>query len=430
MNFHIKPAASLKGSIDLPSSKSYSIRSFILAALGGTSLICQPSNCDDAVVSRHVAAQLGAEVKQTEDNVWQIVAGKKRAHLTQIQVRESGTVLRFVLPLLARLGQSVTVTGEGTLRGRPNAFLTKTLRAMGVDVRGTGVGEGVPILFKGGSFQGGTMTIDGSLSSQFISALLITCPLLTQDTNLKLTGRKLVSQDYITMTLQMLEECGIKMTKKNDRHYQIPGNQVYRGLKRYRVPSDYGLAAFPLAAAALVPSDMVLKGYFNDRFVQADGHIIRLLQAMNVKVQKTARSIKIKGPFKLTGGKFSLKDCPDLVPIMAVLALFADRKTELCDIAHARVKESDRISDLRKELLKVGADIRETSNRLIIVPKTEYRSGKVLNPHKDHRLAMAFSVLGVKIATRVKDMECTCKSYPDFVRDMRAVGAQLIQENV
>jgi 3-phosphoshikimate 1-carboxyvinyltransferase len=144
---------------------------------------------------------------------------------------------------------------------------------------------------------------------------------------------------------------------------------------------------------------------------------------MGVHFRKTDKGINIKGPFVLKGGIFSLKNCPDLVPIMSILALFAKGKTKLVDIRHARVKESDRITDLRKELLKVGACVTETDDALIIEPRLPLKRGSLLDSHHDHRLAMAFTVLGAKIGCRVRGIESSHKSYPAFVNDMKTLGA-------
>ncbi len=426
----VKPSLSLKGKIQLPASKSYSIRAFIIAACGGPSKIINPSDCDDAVVARETARLLGAKVVRQKNNVWTVVRARRAVPLPiSVNVKESGTVLRFLLPLLCLRGQKVVVTGAGTLKGRPNLFLTRTLRTMGMDIRGQGDGEGIPIQINGGMLAGGKRTIDASLSSQFISALLIACPQLTEDTHLVLKGKTMVSGDYITMTRQVLAkskiQIGPKGKAKNTREYRIKGSQIFRGLKTFAVPSDYGLAAFHMAAAVLISSDVMLKGHLKDDLIQADGHILRLMKKMGAKFQKTSKSIKIKGPCVLRGGDFSLKECPDLVPIMAVLALFARGKTRLKDIQHARVKESDRISDLRMELLKIGADIREKSNELIIYPKENYLENILLDPHHDHRLAMAFCVLGLKLGVRVKDIECTRKSYPQFIRDFKCLGVKV-----
>ncbi|MCK5081506.1 MAG: 3-phosphoshikimate 1-carboxyvinyltransferase [Candidatus Omnitrophica bacterium] len=422
----VKSAFFLKGKIRLPASKSYSIRAFMIAACGGTSTIIDPSNCDDAKAAVRVIKSLGAQVKEVRKGLmsyWTIVANKQRPQLSRISVKESGTVLRFLLPLLALCGKNSLVIGEGTLRGRPNLFLTKTLRAMGVNIKGQGKDESIPIHLKGGTLRGGNVTIDGSLSSQFVSALLIASPQLQQDTRLTLEGRRLVSTDYITMTCQILEQSGVKIGRRGIRNYQIKGKQEFKGLKNFAVPSDYGLAAFLMAAAVLNNSEVTLNGNLRDDLVQADGHIFSFLDRMGANLYKTSKSIQVKGPFELAGGDFSLKDCPDLVPIMTVLALFARGRTRLYNIGHARVKESDRITDLRTELLKVGAKITEKKDELIIEPRDEYKNDCLLDPHKDHRLAMAFAVLGLKIGVRISDIECTNKSYPDFVRHFKMIRA-------
>lgn len=425
MFLRVSPTEQLKGFIYLPASKSYSIRAFIIAACGGSSEIIAPSNCDDALVAKKIAQLLGADIEEIKPNQWKIQANKIQRTLQEVHVKESGTALRFILPLLVLRGKDVTVDGEGTLKGRPNTYLIETLRSMGADIEGEGVEHSVPIRIGECEITGGKLEIDGGVSSQFISALLITCPQLKDDSRLMLVGKKIVSIDYITMTVQILKLAGIDIEQKNIRDYHIKGNQKFKGLKKFHVPSDYGLAAFHLAAAALLPSDVILKGALRDDLIQADGHILPLLKKMGVTFDQTRDALKVNGPFNLKGGIFSLKDCPDLVPIMSILALFADKQTKLTHIAHARVKESDRISDLREELLKIGADVQETEDELIINPLQEYKQGCELDPHNDHRLAMAFSVLGLKIGVKIKNIECTHKSYPNFVDDFRALGAKV-----
>ena len=235
----------------------------------------------------------------------------------------------------------------------------------------------------------------------------------------------MVSQSYITMTRQILKKAGITISPRPHSCYYIKGNQKYQGLKNFIVPSDYGLAAFFLAAGALVKSRLVLKGSFNDDLIQADSSILGFLRRMGLKFIQTKQAIKVAGPFSLSGGNFSLRDCPDLVPIMAILALFAKGPTWLSDIGHVRMKESDRIGDLTGELLKIGAKVIPKPDSLVIHPQPYYREGCLLDPHRDHRLAMSFCVLGLKVGVRVKDIECIHKSYPRFVQDLRGLGSSL-----
>lgn len=422
MKLTVKPTPFLKGNIRLPGSKSYSIRAFIVAACGGRSMIRQPSDGEDALVALRVAKMLGARVTKSGRR-YTLRASRRARNLTRIDVNESGTALRFIVPLAALHTNHVVISGRGTLRGRPNMYLTRTLRQMGLKIKGQGPKDSIPLRISGGTLKGGKISIDGSLSSQFISALLITCPQLKEDSHLIITGRHLVSLDYIRMTHHVLRAAGVNIQPVGLRQFKIKGAQSFKGLKDFTVPSDLGLAAYYLAAGALVDSKLVLTGHLPPEFDQADGRIIAFLRKMGARFTLTRKSMVIKGPFQLTGGSFSLKDCPDLVPIMAVLALFASGRTRLTDIAHARAKESNRISDLRQELHKIGARVNERADELIIIPQKSYRSHVALDPHHDHRLAMAFAILGLKIGTRIKDVECTRKSYPDFIKDLKAAGA-------
>lgn len=422
MIVNVRPVERLCGRIHLPASKSYSIRAFIIAACGGESRIEQPSNCEDACIAIKIARALGASITHKGD-IWHVKARSHMLASRTFSVGESGTTLRFLLPLLALHTQKARVEGQGSLVGRPNAHLCETLRRQGMDIRGKGLRESVPMVFKGGQLQGGTLSVDGSLSSQFISALLIALPGSLKSSCLMITGKQMVSRDYILMTRAILAQAGIVINELSPRKFEVKGAQQFKGLKDFHVPSDYGLAAFAMGAAALLPSNVVLQGNLDEDLIQSDGHIFEFLRRMGVDFKKTQKAIEMKGPFDLKGGTFSLKDCPDLVPIMSVLALFARGKTKLVGIHHARIKESDRISDLRNELLKVGAQVSETADALTISPRASYKDGQLLDAHHDHRLAMAFTVLGAKIGCRVKGMESTHKSYPDFVKDMKALGA-------
>ena len=196
MILDVKPVRALQGVLDLPVSKSYTIRAFFIAACGGPSKIIGPSGGDDAVVAQRVARML-------------VGAGLKPAP-TVFDVGGSGTTLRFLLPLLSFLGHSAVVRGKGTLVGRPNHHLCAALRRQGMDVRGTGPQESVPIVYKGGPLEAGTIRIDGSLSSQFISGLMIALPRLKADSRIVVTG-KMVSGDYITMTRRILSKAGIEI---------------------------------------------------------------------------------------------------------------------------------------------------------------------------------------------------------------------------
>ncbi len=429
MNLQIKPAASLKGRIKAFPSKSYSIRVFYIASLGGNSIIINPSQSDDALIARKVCSSLGAGIKRAKGNLWQIRAVKKNINFpSRINVKESATTLRFLLSLIALTNQNknITIFGEGTLRSRPNKPLLEVLRKLGAKIRGTGNNESVPISSLPGNVKPGKIIIDGKLSSQFISSLLISLPLLDSESSLKISGNFIVSLPYIDMTLSILRLAGIKIFRKDERNFFIPGKQSFKGLKGFVVPPDYGLAAFIMAAGILCKSNIIIKGIGNDRLIQADKKILSILKKMGANLKFSQGSIKIKGPQPLKGGVFNLRDSPDLVPIVSILALFAKGKTRIYGIGHVRAKESDRITDLRTQLSRIGADIRETPDELLINTGAKLKGGIVLDPHNDHRLAMAFTILGLKIGAGVKHIECVKKSYPDFLSDLKALKAQVV----
>ena len=286
MILKVRATDQLKGTLVLPASKSYSIRAFIVASRGGHSTIIDPSNCDDALVAKQVAEALGAKVRLIKRNRFDLRASESSriTNNNNINVKESGTVLRFLLPLLSSRPDRAVVKGEGTLRGRPNFHLLQALRKMGVDIRGQGSSETVPIAKNHGRLSGGKITIDGSLSSQFISAFLIACPTLPQKSTLAIIGKKLVSSTYITMTQQILKKSGIKIIQRNPRLFFIQGNQKFKGLKNFVVPSDFGLAAFFMVAAALVKADVILKGHLKGDMVQSDAKIFIFLRQMRLKI--------------------------------------------------------------------------------------------------------------------------------------------------
>jgi 3-phosphoshikimate 1-carboxyvinyltransferase len=216
----ILPVKRLRGRIHLPASKSYSIRAFIIAARGGVSRVLHASDSEDAAIALSTAKDLGAVVK-VRGNGRIIKASPLKVRSKIFFVGESGTTLRFLLPLLAMHTCKARVRGKGTLLGRPNAHLCETLRRQGMDIKGLGKKESVPIVYQGGELTGGRVLVDGSLSSQFISALLIALPSLKVNSRIILTGREMVSADYIRMTVEILAKAGIVIKRISQREYAI-----------------------------------------------------------------------------------------------------------------------------------------------------------------------------------------------------------------
>ena len=426
MNLKINSCLYLKGTVVPPPSKSYTIRAFIIASLGDKTKIINSSNSIDCKVAINSCKYLGANIRRVRDNVY-LVEGfdRQKKDPRSLNVKESGTTLRFLIPLVSLFSGKTIIRGSGTLRSRPNKYLINALKKLGLEIKGTGPNQSVPITVEGRELKGGQIKIDGTLSSQFISALLITCPNFSNDSFLRITGNYIASQTYIDMTLLMLKRSGVKIKKINKRNYRIYGNQKFKGLGEFEIPPDYGLSAFLMAAASLLKSNILIRGLGSDNLIQADKKILYFLKKMGVKFIKFKDGIRIRGPFQLKGNKFILKDSPDLVPVLGILALFAKGKTRLCGIKHVRIKESNRISDFRQELKKLGVRTCEKKDELIIYPCFNFKKYAVIDPHNDHRLAMAFCVLGLKTGIVVKNIECISKSYPNFLKDLKKIGAKL-----
>jgi len=425
MNLKIIPSSYLRGTVDPPTSKSYTIRAFIIASLGGKSKIINPSDSIDCEVARDNCRCLGAKIKRVRDNIYLIEGFDRNKKFPKyLNVKESGTTLRFLISLASLFPGKTVIRGSGTLKSRPNKPLIEALKKLGIKIKGTGLKGAVPITVEGRKIKERQFKIDGTLSSQFISSLLITCPNFSGDTHFRVIGSSIVSQPYIDMTLLVLRKSGIIIKRINRRNYYIYGNQKFKGLKKFKIPPDYGLSAFIMAAASLVKSNIFIRELMLDNLIQADKKILYFLKKMGVNIVKLKDGIRIRGPFKLKGNRFMLRDSPDLVPVLGILALFAEGKTRLCGIGHVRIKESNRISNFREELIKLGARVYEKEDELIIYPSLNLKRYVTIDPHNDHRLAMAFCVLGLKTGIVVKNIECISKSYPNFLKDLKKIGAK------
>ncbi len=425
MKLFVWPSSCLRGKMIPPPSKSYSIRAFIVASLGTKSLIANPSLSDDVKAAISCCKNLGASIKKIRNNIWQVEGVKGKINFPKVlNTKESGTTLRFLISLAALSSGKMIINAEGTLRSRPNKPLISVLRKMSAQIKGSGKTETVPIFINRGGLKPGRIKIDGTLSSQFISSLLITAPLLNGNSVIEVVGDYLVSAPYIDMTVSVLKLAGIKIKKRNIRTYEIKGRQRYGGLKTFKVPVDYGLSGFLMAAASLIKSDVILE-IAKDNLVQADKKIVVLLKRMGIKLNISNQAVRIKGPQRIKGGDFDCSDCPDLVPVLGILALFGNKPSRFYGIGHLHAKESDRISDFAKELIKLGAKVQESQDEMTILPIKSIRSGCMLDPHKDHRLAMAFAILGLKTSLAIRDIQCISKSYPGFLQDLKKLGANL-----
>ncbi|MFH1849585.1 MAG: 3-phosphoshikimate 1-carboxyvinyltransferase [archaeon] len=411
----------LNGTIEIPASKSHTIRAVVLASLaGGTSEILNPLDSADAISARDACRALGADIE--ENKSWKVrgFAGVPRPSQNRIDVGNSGTTLRIVASVAALGDREIIFDGDESIRKRPMQPLINSLNDLGAAARSIRGNGSCPISVRG-RMAGGVTTVDG-ITSQYLSSLLISCPLAENDTHIAV--RDLHEKPYVGMTLRWLDRQGIRYENRAFSEFHVYGNQEYKGFKE-RVPADFSSATFPLCAAAITDSDITLKGLDMDD-AQGDKAVIGMLRSMGADITETARGIRVKGG-ELTGTELDLNDTPDALPALAVVGTFAKGKTILKNVSHARIKETDRIAAMASELARMGADIKERPDGLII--KKSSLTGCSVHGYSDHRIVMALSLAGMMAGgiTEIDTADSVGVTYPGYIKDMASLGAGFSQ---
>lgn len=421
MNLKIKPSP-LRGTLAVPSSKSLSHRALICASLAqGTSHLTNLLQADDLTATANILRDLGSHILSDSGTNQMIVRGIEAAPSIgkTLECNESGSTLRFLLPL-ALNGQKNILTGKGRLVERPLEIYRTILRNQNIHCHSLGAQE-LPVEIQG-FLKPDHFVFPGNISSQFISGLLFALPRLNGESTITLTD-SLESKDYIDLTLSMLTEFQIQIDVSPDfLHYRIPGNQTYQA-QNITVEGDYSQAAFWIVAGAL-QGGIALRG-LNPHSLQGDRAILNILERMNGKYSWSDNELIIH-PATLNGTVIDASHCPDLVPILAVLATQISGETQIINAKRLRIKESDRLASMTSELSKIGAKIQETEDSLVIQGKTSL-SGGIVHSHKDHRIAMAMGIASIFCSEElwIKEADVVSKSYPGFWQDFIQIGGVL-----
>lgn len=421
----VEPAGRLAGVIKAPPSKSYTHRALIIGGLDGRTTVVNPLSCEDTESTIAMMRAIGASIRRAGGHIEVRGCGGRPvlAGGRVFNVGESGTLLRFILSVLALGKGSMTVNGRGSLLARTNRQVVDVLRSWGVDVAGRGDNHCLPVVMNAtGRLRGGRAVIEGGVTSQVVSSLLITAPFAEEDTVLEIPGR-LVSRPYVAVTLDVLRWAGIRVERRGYRRFLVRSGQKMRAKGRFVVHGDYSSAAFPLAAAALTDSDVTVTDLVRD--CQGDRRIVPILRRMGAVVEEKDDRVRIRGPFRLRGARIDCSDTPDLVPILTVLGCFAEGVTRIVNVAHLAHKESNRLTAPAEELRKLGADI-APGPAGIVIRKSRLHGGRA-DGRNDHRIAMSLVVAALASGSRVSiaGPGCIAKSYPGFVADMRELGATM-----
>ncbi len=420
----IKKAERLCGEVSAPPSKSYTQRMVIAAALSkGTSKIFNPLYSEDTEAALRAVTALGAGFK-SDDGYWQITGAESlKAAKEPIDCGESGATLRFMIPVAALADGPSTLLFRGSIERRPVEPLLQSLKELGAEAHTGKHGNLDAVLVDGGGIVGGKTSIAGNVSSQFISGLMFALPLAEAETEIKLTS-PLESADYVKMTQAVLSTHAIEAAIEDD-HIVVPGNQTYKATDD-NVPGDFSSAAFLLAAAAITNSKITITN-LDYEAVQGDKAILTILKRMGVEGKVCRDSVQIEGTAKpLKPIEVDAKNIPDLVPAIAVLACYAKGTSKIRGAGRLRFKESDRLLSITEELGKMGAQITETPEGLTI--KGTALHGAVIDPHNDHRIAMATAVatLGSTGESTIEHAECIRKSYPQFFTHLKQLGVDIV----
>jgi 3-phosphoshikimate 1-carboxyvinyltransferase len=407
----VKPLRRCDGSVTVPGSKSYTHRALVLSSLAdGESLLIHALRCEDTEHTAHALRKFGVKVFWEGEAVRVLgTGGRDTASEDRIDVGNSGTSMRF-LTALAALKKGVTLLdGNERMRKRPIGELLRGLRELGVQAYSQKGNDCPPVVVESEGLKGGTATIKGEESSQFLSGLLMVAPYAQKDVHIKVTG-SLASRPYIDITLDVMSAFGVKIPSRGDASFLVKAGQRYLP-REFRIEGDASNASYFFSAAA-VCRGRVKVNHLNPTSVQGDMGFLDILERTGCRVNRGRDWIEVLGG-ELRGVEIDMNEMPDLVPTLAVTATFARGKTVIQNIRHLRFKESDRIHALAKELSKMGIRVNEREDGLDIEGGKPH--GAEIETYDDHRMAMSFAIAGLAVpGIKIKGERCVDKSFPGF----------------
>jgi 3-phosphoshikimate 1-carboxyvinyltransferase len=434
----------VQGRVKVPSSKSQTIRGLMCAALSrGESQLVNPLVSEDTNAAVEVLGKVGIRIKQ-EAGLWRVTGGTLKAPDSDLYCGESATTLRFMTAICSLIPGECRLVGGPSLSKRPVKSLVEALGKLGVKCSMEGKTT-PPVTVAGGTLKGGLTELPGNISSQFISALLLIAPFAEKEVSIRLTT-KLTSRPYLLMTLRCLRKFGVNLRTDLDKF--VVAKQSYRPT-RFEVEGDWSSASYFLALGAL--SEGIEVENLSTVSVQGDRAIMGFLRSMGAKVRVANHSISVSRA-NLKAIRADLSDCIDLMPTMAVLAALTNDTSVFTGIERARIKESNRVTAIKEGLEKVGVTVTEDTDRLTVAglmtkpPAAEEeeteegeagedkardtvapeRENIVIDSRSDHRIAMAFSILGTAIGgITITGAECVAKTFPDFWDSLKSVGGKL-----
>jgi 3-phosphoshikimate 1-carboxyvinyltransferase len=403
-------------SIKVPGSKSITNRILLLSSFAEKKVVIKNiGHCDDT-------DYMMAGLKKLKNRSFQ----DKPAHLF---TGNAGTATRFLTALSTLLERTITIDGDKRMRERPISELTNALNNLGAKI--TSKNGFLPIVIHPQKLQGGKIKLKGNISSQYLSALLMTTPFAPKNTIIEIE-HKLCSIPYIEMTLELLKQLGIKIMNKNFKQFEISGNQRLIPPRIFTIESDASSASYLGAYAALHPNIPVLLENIHPKSLQGDIKFLEYLKKMGCEVSSQNTGTKIQGPKTLTSlGKIDMNETPDLVMTFAILAIFTKGTTKITNIENLRIKETDRLQALKNEISKLGIKVKTGEDFIeiqgnptlltdLISKSANTQPSISIETYNDHRIAMSFAIIQDLLPfIKIKNRNCVSKSYTRFWNDLK-----------
>ncbi len=413
----IRPLSKFSAELRVPGSKSYTQRAMVIASLAeGRSTLRNPLISEDTNHLMEALRIIGAKIlPDGEDLVVTGTGGKLTPGRAPIFLGNNGTATRFLLSVLC-LGQGdYPLTGTPRLGERPVKPLLNALRTLGGSWTCEEKEGHLPLIIHGRGIRGGRVIFDDVESSQYISSLLISAPYAAGNVEIHVRG-SLASRPYIALTLEAMNHFGVQVEKEGENHFLVRSGQRYRGVD-YRVEGDASSASYFFLAAALCQGSVRVSP-MNRRTLQGDGKFLHLLEHLGCAVSSGESWVEVQGnPLPAGELAFDMGDMPDMVPTLAVLSALRPGRTVIRNAAHLRIKESNRLQAVVKEISKTGIQAEETGDGLVITGGTP--RGADIETYDDHRIAMSFAVLGLAApGMRIRNGGCVRKSFPGFWTEM------------
>lgn len=419
----LQPIARVDGTINLPGSKSVSNRALLLAALAhGTTVLTNLLDSDDVRHMLNALKALGVHYVLSDDRTRCEVQGNggplRAAEALELFLGNAGTAMRPLAAALCLGNHTVVLTGEPRMKERPIGHLVDALRQGGAQIDYLEQEDYPPVRLRGG-FTGGDVAVDGSVSSQFLTALLMAAPLAPQDSTIAIKG-ELVSKPYIDITLNLMKTFGVEVENQAYQRFIIRGNQQYVSPGHYLVEGDASSASYFLAAAAIKGGTVKVTGIGRNS-MQGDIRFADVLEKMGATLTWGDDFIACTRG-ELHAIDMDMNHIPDAAMTIATAALFASGTTTLRNIYNWRVKETDRLFAMATELRKVGAEVEEGHDYIRITPPAQLQAAEIAT-YNDHRMAMCFSLVALSdMPVTILDPKCTAKTFPDYFDQLARIS--------